>query len=411
MRVLFLSPRQCWPLVTGASLREYHLARRLATKADVTILAFASPSLNGHLEFLEEVVTVVPPQRYTLAKLIRGAVGSTPISVLNYTTGAMRRALSALLRQKHFDVVQIEGTPMAGYARLISESPDRPVIVYDWHNIESELMGRFATQTPGWPRRFYAQLTARRLCSLEADMLRSGAAHIVCSQRERDQLRRVAPDAVVELVPNGVDGGSFSRVELDAANLRFTAANGTANATPNRLVFVGSMNYHANIEAAEQFVRNIWPDVFRDFPDSRLTLVGSSPSSSVRDLANVPGVEVTGTVADIRPYYAQAAISIVPLLTGGGTRLKILEAMAAGVPVISSGVGAEGLDVTSGEDILIADSIPEWRAAITRLLTDPAAARTLASAARENIVRRYDWDAAGEALIQVYETLLARRAG
>src|SRR6266699_2085956 len=205
MRVLFLSPRQCWPATTGAKLREFHLARQLKAKAELTVLAFSQESMADAPPFCHDLVTVSPPERYTPWKLIRGAVGRTPVSVLNYTTEAMRRALADLLRRREFDIVQIEGTPMAGYVDVIRASPYAPAVVYNWHNIESELMHGYAAHAGSWPKRLYAHLTASRLNLLEAAMLRSRAAHLVCSPREREQLLGIAPGACVVLVANGVD--------------------------------------------------------------------------------------------------------------------------------------------------------------------------------------------------------------
>jgi sugar transferase (PEP-CTERM/EpsH1 system associated) len=402
MRILFLSPRQCWPPDTGAKLREYHLVRQLAAKAEVTLLAFGSASMAEGLSFCHETITVAPSKRYTFGKLIRGIIGPAPVSILNYTSRAMRRALEQLLDREKFDAIQIESAVMAGYVDSILASTHSPAIVFDWHNIESELMRRYAAQAESWPKRWYANRTAGLLQAVEMAMLRANAAHIVCSEREREKLIRLAPGALVEHVANGVDVANFSDQSL-------AAANGGVSGQRTGVVFVGSMNYHANIEGAVHFVRNIWPRVLHEFPQSRLTLVGSSPTRPLRDLGAVQGVEVTGTVPDTRPYYAQAAIAIVPLLTGGGTRLKILEAMAAGVPVVSTGIGAEGLNLKAGEDILIADTQEEWGAAIRLIFTDGAFARRMASSGRDFVRRNYDWEIAGKALLETYGKLMANR--
>jgi polysaccharide biosynthesis protein PslH len=400
MRVLFLSPRQCWPPTTGAKLREYHLARQLKTRVELTVLAFSKESMADAPPFCHDLVTVPPPEKYTVWKLIRGAVGRTPVSVLNYTTEAMRRSLADLLEPRQFDIVQIEGTQMAGYADVIQASPQAPAVVYDWHNIESELMLGYAAHAGNWSKRFYARLTADRLNLLEEAMLRTGAAHLVCSPREKEKLIGIAPEASVVVVANGVDVGHFSNPEKSSV----------PEGGRIRLVFVGSMDYHANIEAAIHFARNVWPRIVEDFPHLRLTLVGSKPAAEVRSLASLPGVEVTGTVPDVRPYYAQSVAAIVPLGTGGGTRLKILEAMAAGVPVISTAIGAEGLDLTPGEDILLAETELEWRKAIRRVLMEAGAAEKLAINGRERVRRSYDWKIPGDILFGTYEKLLAMRS-
>ena len=263
MRVLFLSPRQIWPVNSGAKLREYHLARGLAQHAQVTLLAFAEQEMRSSLPFLHEVLTVPRPQRYTPLKLLQGILGKEPVSLLNYHTSAMQQALTELLARARFDIVQVEGTSMAAYRPLLERSGAR--IAYDWHNIESELLYRYAASSP-WPRSAYAAITARKLERVEREMLESGAAHIVCSDRERLQLKSLAPQAEVHTVPNGVDVAYF-----DTAGTHATSA-------PFRVLFVGSMDYHANIEAALEFAERIWPRLHALFPHLRLTLLGVFPA-------------------------------------------------------------------------------------------------------------------------------------
>jgi sugar transferase (PEP-CTERM/EpsH1 system associated) len=395
MRVLFLSPRQAWPVNSGAKLREYYLARGLAQHVHVTLLAFAEEKMRSALPFLAEVLTVERPQRYTPLKLLRGFFGPEPLSLLNYRTPAMQQALAELLARTRFDIIQVEGTPMAAYRSLFENSGAR--IVYDWHNIESELLQRYAASS-SWPRSLYATITARKLERVEREMLASGAAHIVCSERERVQLKSLAPQPEVYTVPNGVDVAYFQ------------TAHAAATATPYRVLFVGSMDYHANVEAAVEFAHQIWPYLQGAYPHLRLTLLGANPAPQVRNLANLPGIEVTGTVPDLRPYYSEALVSVVPLRTGGGTRLKILEAFAAGVPVVSTAVGAEGLDVVEGTHFLLASSPEEWVEAVRRLVEHPDVTRQLVQHAHDLVTRVYDWSSMSDQLLKIYEHLLSPSA-
>jgi glycosyltransferase involved in cell wall biosynthesis len=169
------------------------------------------------------------------------------------------------------------------------------------------------------------------------------------------------------------------------------------------------MDYHANIDGALNFAREVWPQVRERQPNLVFTIVGRDPPPEVRELERMPGIEVTGTVADVRPYYREALVAVVPLNVGGGSRLKILEAMAAGTPVVSTTLGAEGLEVRSGENILIADRKEQLVAAILSVVENESQRRGLQAGGRALISDRYDWSRLGLSLFAAYEELLATR--
>ncbi len=391
MRILFLSPRQCWPPLTGAKLREYYLAKSLGEETELTHVSFSDTQSGlsvAELPFCRRVVSVPRPQRYTFTKMVRGLLGRWPLPVVNYTSDEMKASLATLFSQQDFDLLHLESLHMAGYLPLLKQKSRAP-IVFDWHNIESELMRRSRDSSRSVPRKLYIGWTAARLARLEAQILRQAAGHIVCSPRELQKLQAIVPDARIAVIENGVDPAFFGD----------TGAPVTGRA---RIVFVGSMDYHANVEAACAFVHAVWPSIRARFPDWRLTLVGSNPAPAVLALGHQPNVEVTGTVPDVRPYYRDALAAIVPLRTGGGTRLKILEAMAAGVPVISTTLGAEGLAVIPSANILIADNDEDWLPLITRMVEQPELWSSLAKAGRDLVRSRYDWQILGKSLYQTY---------
>jgi glycosyltransferase involved in cell wall biosynthesis len=288
---------------------------------------------------------------------------------------------------------------MASYQAACKRAASRPLLVYDWHNIESELLEQYGAAAPSAAHGIYARLTAVRVRAMEQGLLAAADAHLVCSRREREALVARVPGAEVLVTPNGVDPESFPEAS-PAADARVRS----------RLVFVGSMDYHANISAAVEFTTSVWPALRPHLPGCQLTLVGCNPAPEVRALARQEGVVVTGTVPDVRPYYEEALAAVVPLRTGSGTRLKILEAMAARVPVVSSTLGAEGLDVSPGENVLIADSVTEWVGAIQRLASDKDLWRKLGAAGRALVEERYDWRTIGRSLRDTYMNLLSRRS-
>lgn len=421
MRVLHFAPRVCWPLDTGAKLRNYHLARVLAERGQITLLAFTdqnesrdgspaeSPrkSPQESLAPLEnpyqQVITVKRDAAYTLAKVVRGLWGRTPLPVLNYTTASMKQALADLLNEQEFDVVQAESIHLMAYLPIIRAARKQPLVICDWHNIESELMRRYSKREPNLLRRAYAGRTARLMSELERRATREFDAHVVVSERDALRLRALNPDARVFVIENGVDTAYYSDAQIDAVAPRRDAPG------KRRIVFVGSMDYHANIEGAVKFAREVMPRLRAHQPDLVFTIVGRSPSREVRELAQAPGIEVTGTVDDVRPYYRKAVAAVVPLNVGGGSRLKILEAMAAGVPVVSTTLGAEGLNVEHGKNILIADTNNQLIEAIVSVVESEERRAHLVAGGRALVSIHYDWSRLGALLFENYRELLAAR--
>jgi glycosyltransferase involved in cell wall biosynthesis len=378
MRILFVSPRQCWPIASGANLREYHFLRGLAEPSELTYAFFREPAFEAptaeDLPFCNAIEPVLRPPVYNAGRLVRGLLGRYPLPVVNYTSAEMTATIARLASATPFDAVHFDSTHMAAYVPVVRKLLPRARIFFDWHNIESEGMRRFAEVTPSTAKAMYARLTARKMESLERDLVRKPFGHFVCSERERERLAEIAPGSRVEVIENGVDTSSFPR----------------PSAAGQRILFVGLMAYHANIDAVTWFVREIWPAVRGRFPDKVLTIVGAKPAAEVLALAAEPGVEVTGTVPDVKPYYNGAFAAIAPLRTGAGTRLKILEAMAARIPVISTAIGAEGLGIRPGSDILLAETPDEWVEAFARL-HDQTFRDALTTAAHQLASDRYDW--------------------
>jgi glycosyltransferase involved in cell wall biosynthesis len=338
------------------------------------------------MPFCRKIVPVPAPRRYTPGKIFRGLLGRRPLPLVNYTSDAMKAALASAMAEEPFDLVHADSIHMAAYEPILRRGG--APIIYDWHNIESEGMRRYMAGAPSPAHKVYASLTARRLEALENEILHTAYGHVVCSERERETLLRMAPQARIATIENGADLHAFEDTQ-PAAERR-------------RILFVGWMSYHANVKAAVDFTYNVWPGIRERFPGWRLTLAGLDPAPAVLALRGQAHVEVTGTVADIRPYYGEAIAAIVPLRTGGGTRLKILEAMAAGVPVVSTPLGAEGLAVSPGVDILIAEKDQDWLPQLSALSTQGELWNRLAGAGRRLVAARYDWETLGQALYETY---------
>jgi polysaccharide biosynthesis protein PslH len=408
LNVLYFAPHQLWPLITGNRLRDYHLARELAARCEVTFVetlhaqderSAKPPESAG----FARVVTVEKERNFTPGKVLRGLIGPIPVTVLNYYSRRTADVLADVLRSGDFDVVQLESVQLSTYIPTIRAAATRPRIVADWHNIESELMSRYAESTRSLPRKLVAHRTAGLLHASEQRLLTECDAHTVASERERDKLLQRAPGVQVHVIPNGVDTGHYSSDALRSASTNFTTVPGRRT-----ILFVGLMEYHANISGVEWFVREVWPDVAARHPDLDFIIVGRNPGASIRALAS-ERIQVTGTVADVRPYYAHAAAVVVPLHVGGGTRLKILEAMAAGVPVISTALGAEGIECQDGTDLLIADTAEQMIESVDRVLMSGEVSLRLVESARRMVAERYDWAAIGAHLYAVHAQVANQR--
>ncbi|WP_437580020.1 glycosyltransferase family 4 protein [Sorangium sp. So ce887] len=416
MRILYFAPRACWPLDTGAKLRNWHFVRQLSRFARVTYLSFADDgavrngrarmggagpapqSMNDIAQITDQVLTLTQERPNSLGKILRGAVGQLPLVVLNYTTDAMRQELARVLDAGRFDAVQVESVHLAGYLPLLRAARNRPLLLCDWHNIESEVLSRYSKHAPDPLRGLAAFALASQLAGFERKVLEQFDAHLTVSERDRAKLLALRPGLRAFAVDNGVHVDAFPA--------------GAGGSEPRRrIVFVGSMDYRPNAQAIVAFARDVWPAIHAARPAWRLTVVGRSPGPEVRALGALPGVEVTGTVPDVRPYYADALASVVPLRIGGGSRLKILEALAAGVPVVSTQLGAEGLALRDREHAIITRTVEEIRGALLELDADPALRARLAAAGRALVQSRYDWRVVGDTLARIYKQLIEQRRG
>lgn len=381
---------------SGSRLRNSHLATALARRSPVTVLQILQPSDEGgdppDPALFEQLLVARRKQSYTPGMVIKGMLGPAPVTVLNYQTAEIAGVLEQTLAEQRFDAVEMETSNLFSYLDIIRAAPGKPAVLVDWHNIDSELMSRYAAETKNFAKKLVAQRTARLLSGIEARLAHLADGHAVCSERDRQTMLAHNPQARVAVIPNGVDCQAFT----------------PAAASGKDLLFVGSMDYHANVDAVLWFVRQIWPEIARRYPEIRFTIAGRRPGPEIQALAS-DRIHVTGTVDDVRPYYAAARAVIVPVRVGSGTRLKILEAMAIGVPVISTPLGAEGISVTNGKDILLVDSDTAMTEAVGKLFADDALHRQLACAARKLVVENYDWNLIGDRLYEFHRDLITHR--
>ncbi len=390
MDILVLTPILPYPLTDGARIRNFNLIRALSVNHRVHLVSFVIETTRAEdIEelrgFVHDLQTVSRAQRYAVKDLLKGVCTSTPFTIINYRSDEMVGVVSRKLNEG-IDVVHCEHLNMAQYAPA-GIGLKR---VIDMHNLESEIMRRYAEKAGDPLKALYSRMTAKKLARYEREVLKGFDLCCAVSARDAGHIKEFCSDTVV--VDNGVD--------LDTFLLRGETI------TEPRLVYTGWMKYHANNDAAKYFCDEIFPAIQKDRPEVTVDIVGKEPSDEVLRLSETAGVNVTGAVPDIRPYINGASVYIVPLRVGGGTRLKILEAMAIGIPIVSTSIGCEGIGLTHGKDILIADTAEDFAAQTLRLLDDPALRKRLAANARELVQERFSWKMIGEKLLSAYNTIV-----
>jgi glycosyltransferase involved in cell wall biosynthesis len=308
--------------------------------------------------------------------------------MLRYRSPALLRLVDTITRLNKFDAI------VCDFLASAANVPDLGNAVLFQHNVESTIWKRHTEQAPSPWRRAYSRGQYERMLRYEAEVCRAAKKIIAVSGEDARAMQSFYGATGVCSVPTGVD------IEY------FAPPGGAGSSTkPARdLVFVGAMDWRPNIDGLKWFAGRVLPLIRRHRPSCSLAVVGCRPTAEVRQLAERdPHMQLTGTVDDVRPYLWESAVSIVPLRIGGGTRLKIYEAMAARIPVVSTSVGSEGLDIRDGENIAIADSPQQFAPACLALLEDADARRRMAASAWETIAACYSW----EIVSKKFERLLA----
>jgi sugar transferase (PEP-CTERM/EpsH1 system associated) len=379
---------------SGDRIRTYNLVRRVAAKNQVWLatLAKAGDQLEGvpHLEeFCQRVETAYQPRRHPIAHLpglFRFALAGRPLELKFEHSEDLAHKIQQLVSMVDFDIVHIEPSHMALYLEALPPDGHCPCILV-FHNMASEQYAHLSRIGRGRVGKMRAWLHSRSMRRWEPSYAERFDRCITVSEADRQLLVTANPRLQVTVIPNGVDTPVYQPLSLDS--------------TSRSLLYIGKMSYSANADAALFLCHEILPHIRRMVPNVQLWIVGRDPGPEVRQLSG-DGVHVTGQVDSVIPYYSQSTVCVVPLRAGGGTRLKILEAMALGRPVVSTTLACEGLDVVDGEHLLIADSPEEFAKKTARLLTDSELHQRITANARQLVVAYYDWDVLADRLMRVY---------
>jgi polysaccharide biosynthesis protein PslH len=404
LKILYVSQMPASPPRFGAQARMHGLMTQLARRHDVTAVILLDHEFEveecrrAMQAYCHEVVLVPNPYGAEgLAKRLlqlRSLASSRSFERLRVTVPALQRALDRVLQAKQFDVVNLEFT-FLGHCNLrqapAGERPPR--LVVDSHNIDYDLARQYARAGGSLVRRFYAGLNWRKLRREELGTYRDADGVYLCSTADEGRLLDQVPRTHTAVIPNAAD------VEYYQPRPSDLPPDGRT------VVFFGLLSYVPNVDGVTHFVEDIWPRIAEAHPEARCKIIGGQPPPSLQALAG-PRVELTGFVPDLRPHLAAAAAVVVPLRFGGGTRLKVVEAMAMGKAIVSTTLGAEGIEAVPGRDLLAEDEPAAFAHAVNRLLAEPSLAARIGQAARQLAVERYSWSRAARALEGFYRRIL-----
>ena len=392
MKILWVKAGKLLPVDTGGKIRSYNILRGLRKRHDVTLLSYYGGArdtgyeteIADHMPGAVTVCTGTPDS--SMIDYARRIANPAPYAVTKFTSQKVRSKVASLLEARRFDVAVCDFLAASlNFPRVL----ETPTVLFQ-HNVESSLWSRQARHEPNPLKRAAFKLEAAKMLRYERAGDNRFHHVIAVSEGDRELMSAMTDASRISVVPTGVDLSQFKSARLEKSSEPL-------------VIFVGSMDWEANIDAMDYFCREIWPAVTTKVPAARLRIVGRNPHPRVKRLAG-GAIEVTGTVASVIEHYREAAINIVPLRVGGGTRLKIYEAMAAGKATVSTSIGAEGLDVNDGRDILIADSSETFAESVISLLTDATKREQIEKAASEQAAR-YDWSVITERFEDVLERI------
>jgi sugar transferase (PEP-CTERM/EpsH1 system associated) len=384
VRAAFITPYFLWPPDTGGKLRSYYLLKGLAEIADVDFftVSHGEPPSPAPLRRICRAVQIVRLQpRSHRREQLTALFASMPRSVRYFHTPESLAELRSVLENQPYDLLVCDEICMTPYVEGLQVHARTPRLVIR-HKVD-HLHYYETADYRSWGKQKLLDLTeARRLKHFEESKMPTFQGAIVCSEEDGRVVSQQGRNLPVSVIVNGADVDYFTpRPRPDTAPT---------------VLMLGTMHYYPNIDAAQHFFHTMYPALRSAIPDVQVLIVGHSPPPEIQQLSTLPGVTVTGSVPDVRPYMARSWIMVVPLRLGGGTRLKIVESMAAGLPVVSTTVGAQGLDVRDGEDLMLADDPQEFVRKCVQVLRDPDLRTRMADRGRTLAEQKYSWQRMGE---------------
>lgn len=398
MKILIIDEEFPFPPNSGKRQRSFSLTSELAKRHQVTYLAYglsSDASAEGLRNAGITTLAVDPLNREKSGALFYGRLASNlftqyPFIVSNHYSTRFQETLDNLLKRESFDVIVCEWTP---YALFVKDHTDHKRVIVA-HNVESDIWRRYYAEETNRAKRWYIGIQWHKVEAFEKECFHWVQGATAVSPEDARALSAYELPYNVGVVENGVDTEYF--------------APSNTPVKPNHLVFTGSMDWRPNQDAVTYFCESIWPLLRKEQPDLEISLVGRKPPEFVTALGKIQGVTVTGTVDDVRPYIAQAAVYVVPLRIGGGSRLKILEAASMKKTIVSTSIGAEGLEVTDGDNIVLADTPEGFAESVLKMLGNPEKREKIGASAKELVESRYRWQALGQKYSDYLEQVVNR---
>ncbi len=424
MKILFLAPRLPLPSDTGGKIRTMNLLRQIAKKNEVYLICFSFETTDN--EYVRElarmniVTTLIPMKEDSIMDKVMGMMLSQyPYSITKYYSQNMESVIVALAQTNKFDLIHFDHLHMAHYRNCFNGFPS----VLDEHNVEYLILERCAKLENSPIRKVLFDNQARKMKIFEARKINQFSCCLAVSSEDRELLSRLGQGKVkVEVIPNGVDTEFFkplatgpllpapSAQDQVSGEEKRRARHEERGTNEGSLVFTGSLDWWPNEDAVLYFCKAILPLIWKKKKQIKFTVVGKAPTPAVQKLASKDKrIIVTGRVDDVRPLMGHAKIFVVPIRVGGGTRLKILEAMAMSKAVVSTSMGAEGISYTEGKDIVIADKAQDFADKVVGLLENPSQMASMGEMGRRLVCQQYDWNIIGEKLLNIYEKTIQQR--
>ena len=397
-RILFLTPKAPYPLTSGLAMRQFHLLRAYSTIAAVDLVFFAQDDSelaevsHGVGQYCERIRTIPFPPVRQVGSLGRwpGWRGLTyPLLAWILDSPELRRVVAE--SAPFTDLIHVSRLHLVNSVEpLLTRTRKRPRLILDLDDVESSAQVRLLRLSPSrrWIYRVFRYCDLVRVYAYQRRVVQRFDRVFVCSENDRTRLGRTN----LVVVPNGIDVPSERPNESPDART---------------LLFCGLLSYHPNEDAVQFFVRSIFPAIRREVPETRLVVVGRSPSAALRALTDDASIRIEADVPSVADYYRKAAVAVVPLRMGGGTRIKILEAWSLGVPVVSTSIGCEGLEGVDGEHLIVADTPQQFARSCVELLRSPSRREALARSGRDLVLGKYRWETSTRNAVLAVRELLS----